>query len=97
MVATPHIFRMNIERIIIKVLLEAGDAGLSMSKISRHVLNAVNTLFEQQDYDAVHSEVKKYIMKNTGTSYSLFERTERRGTYRLNKKSSELAQLEIEF
>ena len=43
-------FNNNYERAVIKVLAEAGDRGLSLNKITRHVLNSCNNLFNTIDW-----------------------------------------------
>ena len=46
---------MKYDRLIIEILMEAGSDGLTVRKVSRHVFNAVNGLFDEADIEAVHS------------------------------------------
>ena len=87
---------MNYERDILRILMEAGSAGLSVAKISRHVFNASNTFFETVDFEEVHRYVSAYLLRNSKTSESVVEKVAR-GVYRLNLKSTETQQLQLEF
>ena len=69
---------------------------MHVAKISRHVYNAVNTLFEPYDYDEIHHVVLTYLQKNSNGYDAMFERVER-GVYRLNPHSAQAAQLLLEF
>lgn len=80
---------MNNDEIIFRLLIEAGEKGLSVNKITRHVFNATNSLFNEIDYENLHSRVQTYLYKNSRTSSSLFMKAGRRGVYCLNKKSKE--------
>ena len=79
-----------------RILAEVGDRGLHVAKISRHVYNAVNSLFEPHDLNEVHNEVLAFMMKNSKGHDALFERVGR-GVYRLNPHSAKTAQLLLEF
>ena len=46
---------MKYDRLIIEILMEAGSDGLTVRKVSRHVFNAVNGLFDEADIEAVTS------------------------------------------
>ena len=48
---------MKYDRLIIEILMEAGSDGLTVRKVSRHVFNAVNGLFDEADIEAVHKLV----------------------------------------
>ena len=87
---------MYYERHILQILTEAGTEGLSVAKISRHVFNASNTFFNTVEFEEVHRWVAAYLLRNSKSSDSLIEKTER-GIYRLNPKSSETRQLMLQF
>lgn len=75
---------------IIKVLDEAGDKGLPISKIVRHVYNSSNNLFDKIDMKDVRSAVIKFLhehSRNTFFGEPLFTKIGSRGFYRINRKS----------
>ena len=55
---------MKYDRLIIEVLIEAGSDGLAVAKISRHVFNAVNGLFDEADFAAIHKLVRAFLLRN---------------------------------
>lgn len=73
----------NYDRLIVKVLLEAGNNGLTVRKITRHVYNAVNGLFEEADMEAVHRCVRVFLHRHSQGEKAALERP-KRGTYSLN-------------
>ncbi len=73
----------NYDRLIVKVLLEAGDNGLTVRKITRHVYNAVNGLFEEADMEAVHRSVRVFLHRHSQGEGAALARP-KRGTYSLN-------------
>ena len=85
------------DKAILRVLAEAGEEGLSVQKISRHVHNACNTFFDVLSYDDVHAYVRQFLQKNSRNPQSLIERTHTRGTYRINLNSQETRQLMLRF
>ena len=87
---------MEYDRVILKVLTEAEEEGLSVAKISRHVYNASNTFFETVDFEEVHRYVSSFLLKNSKTAESLIQKTDR-GIYRLNPHSAETRQLMLQF
>ena len=68
---------------IVKVLYEAGENGLRLRLLSRHVFNDVNSLFEPVDREDVHDFVARYVPAHAKDSTSMFERCSH-GIYRLN-------------
>lgn len=88
---------MNYESVIFNILLEAGEKGLTVSKIAKHVHHEVNSLFEQVDYEDVYRYVRRLIKKESRNSYSFFEHTQKRGCYRLNKNSEKYKQQLLDF
>lgn len=75
---------MNYDREILFILGEAGERGLSIQKIARHVFNNHNNFFESVSFDEVHRCVAAFLKRNSRTSGSIIERTEVRGVYRIN-------------
>jgi len=88
---------MNYEKEIINILLEAGSEGLKATKISRHVFNACNSFFEPISFEDVHAQVYQFLLKNSNGRYSLIEKGQQRGVYRLNMNNQESRQLMLEF
>ena len=88
---------MQYDKEILKVLVEAGDAGLSVQKISRHVYNACNTLFNTISYSDVHDYVLQYLQRNTKNPNSIITRSDVRGIYRINTSVDDGRQLMLQF
>ena len=72
--------------------MEAGERGISVQNISRHVYNLNCTFFHQPDYEEVRSYVQQFLLKNSKSQQSLIESTGQRGYYRLNTTGSKDAQ-----
>lgn len=89
--------RMDYEKEILRVLYEAGEAGLTVQKIAVHVHNSCNTLFCAQTFADIHSEVQKWLWRNAQKQDSPVAHCDRRGAYRLDMKSSKAVQLFLEF
>lgn len=79
---------MNYDREILLILNEAGDNGLSIQKIARHVFNYHNNLFESVSLDEVRRYVAAYLNRNSKSADSPVERAEVRGVYRINRLST---------
>jgi len=89
---------VNYDQQILKVLTEAGDYGVSVQSVVKHVYNMNRTFFSQPDYEDVKSYVQQFLLRNSKSSQSLIERTERRGYYRLNTSgSTDARQLMLQF
>ena len=66
---------MKYDRLIIEILMEAGSDGLTVRKVSRHVFNAVNGLFDEADIEAVHKKHGSYALnRRTAAGRALIER-----------------------
>lgn len=76
---------MIYEKEIVKILFEAGDNGLNISKISHHVFNLVNSLFKPVSYSDIHKMVYRYVYYHS-TSDDMFVIVSY-GVYRLNKSN----------
>lgn len=88
---------LNLQQEILRVLLEAGPEGLPVKKISRHVYNACNNLFNHVDYADVHQRVVQYLSKASKSPYSAICHGQRRGWYQLNPGAKETHHLMLEF
>lgn len=85
------------DKAIVSVLLEAGHAGISVQKLSRHVYNSCNSLFNPVSFDEVHSYVSQYLLRNSKSPTSMITRADTRGIYRLNLNNQESRQLYLQF
>lgn len=89
---------MTYDQQILKVLTEAGNRGVSVQAIAKHVYNMNCTFFTQPDYEEIRSYVQQYLLRNSKSPHSLIESTGRRGFYRLNTEGSDDArQLILQF
>lgn len=88
---------MNYEQEIKELLFEAGNDGLSIKKIARHIFNMHNGLFESVPYEKVYKDIQACVAKNNKSTQPFMERTERWGYYRLTKKSKKSQQLMLQF
>ena len=89
---------MTYDRQILKILTEAGEGGVSVQTISKHVYNINCTFFSQPDFEEIRSYVQQYLLRNSKSSQSLIESTGRRGYYRLNTEgSADARQMMLQF
>ncbi len=89
---------MTYDQQILKVLTGAGEGGVSVQAIAKHVYNMNCTFFSQPDYEDIRSYVQQYLLRNSKSSQSLIESTGRRGYYRLNSEgSADARQLLLQF
>ena len=89
---------MGYDKQILQILTEAGQSGVSVQTIAKHVYNMNCTFFAQHDYDEIRTYVQQYLLRNSKSQQSLIEATGRRGYYRLNTDGSEDAlQLLLQF
>ena len=89
---------MSYDQQILDVLTRAGERGLSVQAISKHVFNRNRTFFVSPDYEEIRSYVQQYLLKNSKSAQSLIESTGQRGCYRLNTTGSQDAlQLLLQF
>ena len=73
---------------ILQVLTEAGEKGLNVQAISKHVFNMNRTFFVTPDFDEIRTYVQQYLLRNSKSRQSLIESTGQRGYYRLNTSGS---------
>lgn len=89
---------MGYDQQILKVLTEAGERGIGVQTIAKHVYNMNCTFFSQPDYEELRTYVQQYLLRNSKSPQSLIERTDRRGYYRLNTSgSADAQQLMLQF
>lgn len=89
---------MTYDRQILEILTEVGDRGISVQLMSMHLYNRTVSLFSSQDLNEIKAYVRQYFIRNTKSSQSLIERTDRRGYYRLNTgNNADARQLMLEF
>ena len=80
------------------MLTEAGECGVSVQAIAKHVYNMNCTFFVQPDFDEIRTYVQQYLLRNSKSQQSLIESTGRRGYYRLNTEgSADARQLLLQF
>jgi len=83
---------------ILQVLTEAGEGGVSVQAIAKHVYNMNCTFFTQPDYEEIRSYVQQFLLRNSKSAQSLIESTGRRGYYRLNTEgSADARQMMLQF
>lgn len=87
---------MDYEKEVLRVLASAGKAGLKMSKITRHVLNSGNSLFEPLDYDEVYSCVRSALRRLSKGKGSPVKCMKRRGYYCIDAASAYFSQCRFE-
>lgn len=89
---------MTYDQQILQVLTEAGECGVSVQAIAKHVYNMNCTFFVQPDFEEIRTYVQQYLLRNSKSRQSLIESTGRRGYYRLNTEgSADARQLLLQF
>ena len=89
---------MTYDQQILQVLTEAGECGVSVQAIAKHVYNMNCTFFVQPDFEEIRTYVQQYLLRNSKSQQSLIESTGRRGFYRLNTDgSADARQLLLQF
>ncbi|MBR4920179.1 MAG: hypothetical protein IKZ62_02530 [Prevotella sp.] len=89
---------MTYDQQILKVLTEAGEHGVSVQAVAKHVYNMNCTFFTQPDYEEIRSYVQQFLLRNSKSSLSIIENTGRRGYYRLNTEgSADARQMMLQF
>ena len=89
---------MNYDKQIQTILTEAGERGVSVQTIAKHVYNMNCTFFFQPDYEEIRSYVQQYLLRNSKSPQSLIESTGQRGYYRLNtRNNADAQQLMLDF
>ena len=89
---------MTYDQQILQVLTEAGECGVSVQALAKHVYNMNCTFFVQPDFEEIRNYVQQYLLRNSKSHQSLIESTGRRGYYRLNTEgSADARQLLLQF
>lgn len=89
---------MTYDQQILKILTEAGERGIGVQTIAKHIYNMNRTFFFQPDFEEIRSYVQQYLLRNSKSQQSLIESTGRRGYYRLNTSgSADARQLMLQF
>ena len=92
------VYHLTYDSQILKVLTEAGERGIGVQTIAKHIYNMNRTFFYQPDYEEIHNYVQQYLLRNSKSQQSLIESTGRRGYYRLNTYgSADARQLVLQF
>ena len=79
-----------------RILAEVGNRGLNVRKITLHVYNSVNTLFDPVEKQQIHDYVLKYLSSHVKGKMPLLLRVSH-GVYSFNPKSPEARQIKMEL
>ena len=89
---------MTYDQQILKILTEAGERGIGVQTIAKHIYNMNRTFFYQPDFEEIHNYVQQYLLRNSKSQQSLIESTGRRGYYRPNTTgSADALQMMLQF
>ena len=89
---------MTYDKQILQILTDAGEQGVGVQQLAKHVYNLNCTFFSQPDLQEIHAYVQQYLLRNSKSSQSLIESTGRRGYYRLNtQNNADARQMMLEF
>lgn len=87
----------SLDQEILNVLVIAGNKGLKVEKIARHVYNACNSIFTPLEFKEVHAYVTQYLSKNSKNPTSIIEKGKGYGVYHINYQNSAVQQLMFKF
>ncbi len=87
----------NLDQEILNVLVVAGNKGLKVEKIARHVYNACNSIFTPLEFKEVHAYVTQYLTKNSKNPNSIIEKGKGYGVYHINYQNTAVQQLMFKF
>jgi hypothetical protein len=79
-----------------RILAEVGNRGLNVRKITLHVYNSVNTLFDPVEKQHVHDYVLKYLSSHVKGKMPLLLRVSH-GVYSFNPKSPEARKIKMDL
>lgn len=88
---------MNYNQDIYKVLVLAGDGGLKLEKIARHVFNACNSFFNPLNYKDVHLYVSQFLSRQAKNPDSIIQKGDGHGVYRIDFNKSEAQKMMLQF
>ncbi len=80
---------------IVRVLFEAGEKGIRIRMLARHVFNAVNSFFEPVEFEEVYRSVAVFVPAHAKGRQPLFLKCSH-GVYRLNMKSEKVLRMLME-
>ena len=89
--------RMKYDREILRVLAEAGDRGLTVAKITKHVFNAYNSFFDDVTVEEVYTYTRNFLARHTRHAESVIEHGAGRGIYRIKKDLNPAQQYMLDF
>lgn len=87
---------MQYEKDILLLLIEAGEKGLSVTKITRHIFNTYNSFFLSLNIEDTHQEVQQCLLKMSKRPNSMLGRV-RKGVYCININNQEVRHLQLKF
>lgn len=90
-------FFMDYKHELLHVLAEAGEDGLSLMKIVKHVYNSNSNLFETPDFEKMYNDLAQYLSKQSKKSDGIVKRNGVRGVYVLNEGWSGYRQTMLDF
>lgn len=88
---------MDYQRQLVAVLTEAGEKGLPLNKIARHVYNSSCTFFESPSFDKVYADLAQFLSRQSRLADGMVRRTGVRGVYALNDNWALFRQMVIDF
>ena len=89
---------MTYDKQILHILTVAGERGINVQAIAKHVYNMNCTFFVHPDLEEIRGYVQQYLLKNSKSNQSLIESTGQRGYYRLNTAgSADALQMMLQF
>ena len=88
---------MDYKNELLHVLAEAGEDGLSLMKIVKHVYNSNASLFETPNFEKMYNDLAQYLSKQSKMSDGIVKRNGVRGVYVLNEGWSGYRQTMLDF
>ncbi len=88
---------MDYQRQLVAILKEAGEKGLPLNKIARHVYNSSCTLFESPSFDKVYADLAQFLSRQSHLADGMVKRTGTRGVYAINDRWALFRQVVIDF
>ncbi len=89
-------FFLSMKETVIRIMLEAGNKGISLRYLVLHVYNAYNSLFHPVSKEEVRAYVYNLVRNHSSLPTDPFERVGW-GKYRFNLRSQKVVQTHIDF
>ena len=89
-------FVFSMKEAVIRIMLEAGNKGISLRYLVLHVYNAYNSLFHPVSKEEVRDYVYHLVRNHSTLPTDPFEKIGW-GKYRLNRRSQKVVQAYIDF